>query len=1076
MLTITVNTLFDDIDGSINDGTVSLRDAIAAAAPGETIDFSVTGTLQLDPFAVGSVLIEKSLVLEGPGAGALTIAGPDFDRLFTVSDSSPALIDVEIRGLTLTGGNAQVLPSGLGFDRSGGAILSDENLTIADSVIAGNVAVEGGGVASRYGNLTIINTTVSNNVGVFGGGIYSVGESLIIQDSETSGNTAVLGGGGFVVGLATIESSLFSGNEADGGGGLFLNGGDLSITGSTFAGNMANGGDGGGVSAAYSSLASGEQELTITNSTFESNSSDSSGGGLALTNIPASIEGSTFVANSALSGGGTHVSGNSALEVVSSTFSANTANDDGGALATNGSGFGVAIEVRHSTLVDNIANSDGVDGGVGGAIYAGASSYVTLGHTIVADNLTGGAPSDIQGPVRLSFSLLESAAGASIVDLGGNLLGISPQLGPLANNGGATQTHAPLAGSPAINMGDPGFSPPPSVDQTGAARVVLGRVDIGAVEFVDFPTGPYVVDTNADELDFDLTPGDVSLREAIALQGFFGGNAPITFAPSMSGTTIALMFGPLEITSDVTINGPGEGLLTIDGRGESRVFTIDDGDSGIDRDVAISGVTITGGLADGAGSSGWGGGVLSREDLTLTGVSIEGNVAQTSGGGVRSDDGSLTLIESSVLDNVATVDSAGGVFAGAPLTVIRSTIAGNRAGLIGGGLLANGQGATLIENSTVSGNTAAVAGGASLNGGATLRHATITNNTITNPIPAPAQASGLLASSNVTLDHVIIAGNIDVLSLAGDVSQTTLVEYTARYSLIGDGSDANIVDNGGNLIGTDISPIDAKLLPLAANGGSTLTHTLSPDSPALNAGDPGFSGPPNTDQRGIGFPRAVFGQIDIGAVEFNPVIPATLVVDSTDDTVDGNFSAGQLTLREAVLLANLNSGLNTIEFAPSIHGQTIEVSAGELLITSFVNIEGPGPDLLTLTTENASRLLRIDDGTPNEIFVTISGVTLTRSETNGAGDDGRGGAILSREGLYVIDCVLSENEASGDGGAIASLAASLTVENTAFEFNQSGGRGGAIVGHGVTAVVSSTLSQNTGGFGGVGFHRWHRHG
>lgn len=91
------------------------------------------------------------------------------------------------------------------------------------------------------------------------------------------------------------------------------------------------------------------------------------------------------------------------------------------------------------------------------------------------------------------------------------MLNVDPQLGPLANNGGSTQTHLPLPTSPAIDMGDPAFSSPPTYDQRGFAfaRVVDGRVDIGAVE------------SSAVSADFDLD-GDVDGHDFLTWQRGFG--------------------------------------------------------------------------------------------------------------------------------------------------------------------------------------------------------------------------------------------------------------------------------------------------------------------------------------------------------------------------------------------------------------------------------------------------------------------------------------------------------------------------------------------------------------------------
>ncbi|MCA9099889.1 MAG: hypothetical protein KDA63_01985, partial [Planctomycetales bacterium] len=108
---------------------------------------------------------------------------------------------------------------------------------------------------------------------------------------------------------------------------------------------------------------------------------------------------------------------------------------------------------------------------------------------------------------------------------------------------------------------------------------------------------------------------------------------------------------------------------------------------------------------------------------------------------------------------------------------------------------------------------------------------------------------------------------------------------------IGDGSGATVTDGGGNLIGTAEAPIDPLLGPLADNGGPTLTHALLPGSPAVDAGNPDFSSPPATDQRG--YYRVIDGngnhspRIDIGAFEYLSVAP--LAGDGTLDTVVDEF-------------------------------------------------------------------------------------------------------------------------------------------------------------------------------------------
>ena len=131
MLGLTVDTLVDEADGRIDDGDVSLRDAIAAAAPGETINFDVSldgGTILL---TLGELSITRSLTVDASElATGLVIdaAGSDptpteddgqGSRIFKIDDGRPVADSaVTIRGLTLTGGDV----------REGGAIHSWETL------------------------------------------------------------------------------------------------------------------------------------------------------------------------------------------------------------------------------------------------------------------------------------------------------------------------------------------------------------------------------------------------------------------------------------------------------------------------------------------------------------------------------------------------------------------------------------------------------------------------------------------------------------------------------------------------------------------------------------------------------------------------------------------------------------------------------------------------------------------------------------------------------------------------------------------------------------------------------------
>src|SRR5439155_837930 len=76
-----------------------------------------------------------------------------------------------------------------------------------------------------------------------------------------------------------------------------------------------------------------------------------------------------------------------------------------------------------------------------------------------------------------------------------------------------------------------------------------------------------------------------------------------------------------------------------------------------------------------------------------------------------------------------------------------------------------------------------------------------------------------------------------------------------------------------------------------------------------------------SDQRGAPFVRRAGAHVDIGAYESQTVATLQpLVVDTTLDVSDGNYSAGNLSLREAVGLANGSRGMDTITFAPALTG------------------------------------------------------------------------------------------------------------------------------------------------------------
>ena len=442
-LSVSANTI--TVTNTNDSGPNSLRQALANANDGDTINFAVTGTIGLTS---GELLVDKNVTISGPGTAILTVDGNLTSRVFHIGSGKT----VSISGLTLTNGSAGsengggilndhailtmdscVLLNSGAFSRGGG-IYNDGSggsaaLTILNSTVTLNGAIyAGGGIyndADNEGNATlaIMNSIVSNNAvgfadnfppGSEGGGIYNGVGTVTITNSSVNNNHAGVpgpnfptgtGGGISNYGTMTITDSTITGNEVYFAGGGIVNGGTLTINSSTVSGNGATGqhdgqpwGQAGGISGA----------VTFTNSTLSNNYASLSVGGL--------------------SGGGT---------IRNSTISGNS----GGGISTNGGEIG-------NTILNNNSGFN-IDG-----------TITSQGYNLSSDD--GGG--NLTGP--------------------GDQINTDPMIGPLQNNGGRTLTHALLSGSPAINAGDPNFTPPPIYDQRGSpyVRMFNGRIDIGSFE------------------------------------------------------------------------------------------------------------------------------------------------------------------------------------------------------------------------------------------------------------------------------------------------------------------------------------------------------------------------------------------------------------------------------------------------------------------------------------------------------------------------------------------------------------------------------------------------------------------
>jgi hypothetical protein len=314
--------------------------------------------------------------------------------------------------------------------------------------------------------LTLNNSAVSNNNGVFG--IFNSG-TLILDNSTVSNN--INGGGIFSVGISsvlTLTNSTVSGNNGGNGhGGIYNLFGTVTLTRSTVSGNTA--GEIGGIRNSGG-------KMTLDSSTVSGNSATSSAiGGI----------------NNDCSGGGEDTDHFIAtLVLINSTVSGNTAATDGAGIFNQSVHLrgcdGADVTLIHSTVSGNKA------GGVGGGVMQDPNNNnpatITLKNSVVAGNTSIG-------------SNIVADCGGVITTQGHNLFGVNtgcptggtdiavmnPGLGPLANNGGPTQTHVPQSGSPAINavplaVCTDANNAPIATDQGGITRPQGAACDIGSVE------------------------------------------------------------------------------------------------------------------------------------------------------------------------------------------------------------------------------------------------------------------------------------------------------------------------------------------------------------------------------------------------------------------------------------------------------------------------------------------------------------------------------------------------------------------------------------------------------------------
>jgi uncharacterized repeat protein (TIGR01451 family) len=725
-------------------GAGSLRQAIADAAPGDTIVFDAG-------LAGQTIVLSSSLSI----AKALTIDGSSL-----------------ITPVAISGNHATRV-----FDISSGGVVTLSHL----SIISGTTTSTGGGIRNDHGTLVVRTSTLAGNTASNrGGAIYNLLGKVTLQNCVLADNSSLNGNGGGVhndgnnldYGAATliVQNSTFSGNQAAAYSGGGISGGysTLVVTNSTFSDNMSSAG-GGGIFASSGIL-------TVQNSTFSGNqatASDSKGGGIQNAGATLTLQNSTLSANTAITGGGLYNDG--ALYYYNTLIAGSPSGGDCSTvyawqihhnvrnLVQDGS---CDAQVSGDPLLDTLADNGGPTAGSGQAILTHAllpgSPAIDAGDptTCLTTDQRGvarpiGAGCDIgaiESPLQPILAFSKSVTPATKVPYHSTVTYTLV----LTNTGGMNDAQVTLTDTLPIGVSFGQWKVSHGAIAQGSAITWTGTLTANTVlsfTFTATHTGEYAdhitntaylsstLQTGSAAAAFDVTCGDVytvtnaadsgpgSLRQAIAAVCPGG---KITF----DGDTSLYLSSELAIAKRLTIDGSGH-TVTIsgdtgnDGTPDVRVFAIEAEGATLSHLYIVSGTT-----------PGSGGGLSNAGTLTITGCTLSGNSAGQHGGGLSND----------------------GI-----LTVQNSTFFGNTAGQQGGGLYNSGT--LILQNGTVSSNAASNGGGIANDGTLTLQNSLIANS----------PAGGACAYPEGTVDSTHALADDDTCGTGFAVSSALLLGTLGDY-------------------------------------------------------------------------------------------------------------------------------------------------------------------------------------------------------------------------------------------------------------------------------------------------------
>ncbi len=868
---------------------------------------TVTSAASTDMPANGLVTLSEALEYTAaiPGSYQIDFAPSLSGQSITLPAGLTITGDVTIDG---TGASGLILNGSAGAVAGITAITvgSTATVTLRDLTVSSGSGLFGGAI-DNYGILTLADSTIENSSAQYGGGIFNSSEAtLTVLDSTIADNTATYQGGGGIDNngtLTLIDSTIADNRAANAGGGLYnVAGGTVTVQGTIIAANSATTSSP-DVYGTFVSLgnnlignpagATGFVASDLTNVPDPGLAPLANNGGptptiALLPGSPAINTGFVpAVGTPSLSGlihqwsgeGNANDSAGSSNGTLTGAGVSYASGIIGQAFQFNGTGGYVtlptsadvtgtgplSISVWIKTSSDGVIiqqrdpnNSNGeyqlaVQGGkvywwdnangqYGFQITSTRSVADGQWHHIVAVREANGTgqifidgqfDSSQAGPDIALGSGIGVYLGEDVRDLYFEAYGYSPEIftGLIDQVGLYSQALSPVQVQTLYNDA----TIPQTTDQRGFSRSYNGTPDIGA-----FDSQPYVVTSTADS-------GPGSLRQAVIDD--VGGVEPIIFDPSLTGQTITLGSGPIEINHNVTIIGLGANDLTISGTNNTEIFKIDPGAT-----ASISGVTLANGFLN-QYSSGLGGAVNNAGTLNLNAVDLSNNAVK----------GLMTAVPPGGFISVpVTLPPGGNALGGAiyntgTLNVTGSTFNGNWVtggegaefgGFAHGGAIYNAQGGVLIATNDTFASNYAVGGqgdsgyngvnasfGGQAYGGAidNAGIAWITNTTIADGNVSPG--SGTNGQAGQATDG---AGIYNEAGASLALVNSIVAANTGGHDIINLGTitGSNNLATSTSLVASSVAALTTNpaLGTLQINGGTTPTLALLPGSPAIDAG------------------------------------------------------------------------------------------------------------------------------------------------------------------------------------------------------------------------------------------------